>query len=88
MALQTTSRLWIIVKSIGSIIETEVDKLFKPDFVNKCDQVKVQPMKDFDASRYYGVWYEQTHVKEFDVFQPGDAKCIEAKYTPNGDGTF
>ena len=86
--MQTTSRLWIILKTLGDIIETEVEHIFKPDFVNKCDAVKIEPMANFQPERYLGTWYEQAHVKEFDIFQPGDSKCIEAKYTANGDGTF
>ena len=78
MSLQTTSRLYIILKTLGAMIETEIEKHFFPDFVNKCDQVDVMPITDFDASRYLGTWYETAHVKEFDVFQPGDSVCIEA----------
>ena len=45
-------------------------------------------MTNFQADKYFGTWYEQAHVKEFDIYQPVDSKCIEAKYTSNGDGTF
>ena len=85
MALQTTSRLFIILKTLGAMIETELEKKFNPDFINKCDKVDIEPMGNFDATRYLGTWYETAHVKEFDVFQPGDSVCIEAEYTDLGN---
>ena len=85
MSLQTTSRLYIILKTFGAMIETEIEKRFNPDFVNKCVQVDVMPITEFDAGRYLGTWYETAHVKEFDVFQPGDSVCIEAQYTDLGN---
>jgi lipocalin len=86
MSVNTTSRLLIILKTLGAIIETEIEEKFNPDFVNKCDVVEVIPVMKFDAARYLGLWYETAHVKEFDVFQPGDSACIEAVYTDLGTG--
>ena len=57
-------------------------------FENKCDKLDVPSMKNFDAQRYFGRWYENKHTKEFEVFQPPDAKCVIADYIPNKDGTF
>ena len=85
MSVLQTSRLVVILKTLGAMIETEIEKLFEPNFVNKCDKVPIEFMQDFDASRYLGTWYEQAHVKEFDVFQPGDSVCITAEYTDLGN---
>ena len=85
MSLQTTSRLFIILKTFGAMIETEIEKHINPEFINKCDKVDIMPITEFDAGRYLGNWYETAHVKEFDVFQPGDSVCIQAKYTDLGN---
>uniref|UniRef100_A0A7S3FSK0 Lipocalin/cytosolic fatty-acid binding domain-containing protein n=1 Tax=Strombidium rassoulzadegani TaxID=1082188 RepID=A0A7S3FSK0_9SPIT len=88
MTVLKTSKLWVILNAAGSFIKTEVDKLFDPEFVNMCDAVTVDPIQNFDANRYFGTWFEQAHVREFEVFQPTDSVCIQAEYTPNDDGTF
>lgn len=77
----------MILKLFGEVIETEIEKHFKPDFINKCDQVDIAPMADFDPSRYLGTWYEVTHVKEF-IQQPGDSTCIVSQYADQGSGVF
>ena len=87
MSILKSSRLLMILETFGEIIETEIEKHFKPDFVNKCDAVEIMPMNNFDAGRYLGTWYEQTHVKEF-IFQPGDSVCIEAEYVDIGNNEF
>ena len=87
MSLYQTSRLLMILKTFGEIIETEIEKHFKPDFINKCDKVEIKPMDNFDATRYLGTWYETAHVKEF-LFQPGDSVCIVAEYTDKGNNEF
>ena len=77
----------MILETFGEIIETEIEKHFNPDFINKCDKVDIMPMADFDAARYLGTWYETAHVKEF-LFQPSDSVCIVAEYTDNGNNEF
>ena len=44
---------------------------------------------EFDAARYFGTWYEQTHSK-FETFQNDSDVCVQAQYADagTGDGTF
>ena len=44
MSVLQTSKLVMILKTFGAIIETEIEKLFEPDFVNKCDKVPIEFM--------------------------------------------
>mmetsp|Transcript_14019 Transcript_14019/g.23815 ORF Transcript_14019/g.23815 Transcript_14019/m.23815 type:complete len:217 (-) Transcript_14019:100-750(-) len=85
MATQAAGKLWMM---LSSFIGQEGDNTpIEVPAVNDVCGTNVVPLADFDASRYFGVWYEQVHVKDF-IFQPGNSACIEAQYIPNDDGTF
>ena len=46
-----------------------------------CDDVT--PLKDFDLSKYKGVWYEQQHVSSF--VEPSNCQCTTMEYKDVSD---
>ena len=60
---------------------------------NFCDKVNFPVIKDFDATRYVGRWYEQVHSYDFETrFDPG-SRCSVAQYSElvtlsNGEKEF
>merc|ERR1711988_736420 len=77
----------ILLNATGEILHTEWEKLFNKNWIDQCTVNQPTPMADFDAEKYFGFWYEQNHVTEFEVFQPVNAQCITAEYIKNDDGT-
>ena len=73
---------------LTSFVRTSMHSVLDWSFVNKCDRVEVPSVSNFDAQKYMGTWYEQKHVKEFEIFQPADAKCIKAEYSDLKNGKF
>ncbi|CAF1066646.1 unnamed protein product [Rotaria sordida] len=49
---------------------------------NECPKIVTQ--KDFDVTKYVGLWYES--YRNDIIFETG-AKCVNATYTSNPDGT-
>ena len=72
----------------SSFMQTAMHSILDWSFVNKCDAVDVPSIENFDAERYMGTWYEYKHVKEFEIFQPSDARCIKAEYSNLKGGKF
>ena len=64
----------------SSLVRTLMHTVLDWTYINKCDAIDIPSMKNFDATQYMGTWYEQKHVKEFEIFLPLDAKCIKAEY--------
>ena len=53
---------------VSSFMRTLLHSIFDWSFVNKCDRLDIPSVSNFDAGRYMGTWYEQKHVKEFEIF--------------------